>query len=387
MIKKYTSRLLWLIAAFVIVMNPSCKSKDKGQTEAPRFKVMQLKGSTVPIFLEMVGQAEGIPTIDIRARVEGYLMNWSFLEGSIVNKGQHLFGIERDKYQNNLDYATADLDNKTAAWELAKLNVTRLKPLLSTNAISQNDYDKAVTTEKQDRASVASAVAQLDQAKLNLSYTEMTSPITGYIGSVQVRPGNLVGAGESTLLATVSAVDPMYVNFQMNETDYLSIMRYVSLHKIELNKEGPIKAYITLADKKKYPIPGEIDFIDRNINPTTGTIALRAKVANPNQIIKPGNYCQVQLVVTQKDSAVVTPQSALSIIQGKYFAFEVGPDNKVNRVPVMTGRSFENKIVINSGLKPGSRIMLEGFQKFQEGMTIQPVMVPDTLSVPTPGGL
>ena len=215
----------------------------------------------------------------------------------------------------------------------------------------------------------------------------MTSPITGYIGSVQVRPGNLVGAGESTLLATVSAVDPMYVNFQMNETDYLAIMRWVSAHKVVLSKNGPIKAYFTLADKKRYPIPGEIDFIDRNINPTTGTIALRAKVSNPEQIIKPGNYCQVQLVMSEKDSTVVVPQSALSIIQGKYFAFEVGTDNKVNRVPVNIGRSFENKIVITAGLKPGSRIMLEGFQKFQDGMTIEPVIVNDTLTVPGPGGM
>ncbi|MCX6285973.1 MAG: efflux RND transporter periplasmic adaptor subunit [Bacteroidetes bacterium] len=387
MTEKYTSHLLWLIAVIAILITPACKSKDKGPVQAPEFKVMQLKGSTVPIFLDMVGQAEGIPTIDIRARVEGYLMNWSFEEGSMVHKGQHLFTIEKDQYQNTLDYSKADLDSKTAAWEKAKLDVARLKPLLATNAISQNDYDVAVTTEKQTRAAVASSKADLEQSTLNLSYTDMDSPITGYIGSVQVRPGNLVGRGESTLLATVSAVDPMYVNFQMNETDYLAIMRYVSNHKGQLLKHGPIKVYLTLADKKKYPISGDIDFMDRNINPNTGTIALRAKVANPDHIIKPGNYCQVQLVLGERDSTVIVPQSALTIVQGKYFAFEVGPDNKVNRVPVAIGRSFENKIVVNAGLKPGSSIMLEGFQKFQEGMTIKPVLMPDTLTLPGPGAL
>jgi membrane fusion protein (multidrug efflux system) len=384
---KYFPGLLMALTFGLIFLLPACKSKNTGPTEAPEFKVMQLKGSTVPFFLDMVGQAEGIPTVDIRARVEGYLMNWSFEEGSIVRKDQLLFTIEKDKYQNNLDYAKADLDSKTAAWEKAKLDVARLRPLLSTNAISQNDFDVAVTTEKQTRAAVASAKADLDQAKLNLSYTDMTAPITGYIGAVQVRPGNLVGRGESTLLATISAVDPMYVNFQMNETDFLSIMRYAQTHKGELTSNGPIKVYLTLADEKKYPIPGEIDFIDRNINATTGTIALRAKVSNPQGIIKPGNFCKVQLVLGERDSMVVVPQNALTIVQGKYFAFQVGDSNKVTRVPVKTGMSYENKIVILGGIKPGNRIMLEGFQKFQEGMKIKPVMIPDTLTVPGPGAL
>jgi membrane fusion protein, multidrug efflux system len=385
--EKYFSWFLCFAMVIATLSFSSCKSKEKGPVTAPEFKVMTLKGSSVPIFLDMVGQAEGIPTIDIRARVEGYLMNWTFQEGSIVKKGQPLFMIEQEQYKNNLDYAKADLDNKTAAWEKAKLDVARLKPLLATNAISQNDYDVAVTTEKQTRAAVASSKADLEQAKLNLSYTSMDSPITGYIGAVQVRPGNLVGRGESTLLATVSAVDPMYVNFQMNETDYLAIMRYVSTHKGFLTKEGPIKVYLTLADKRKYPIPGDIDFMDRNINPATGTIALRAKVSNPENIIKPGNYCQVQLVLGARDSTVIVPQSALTIVQGKYFAFKVGDSNKVTRIPVLTGRSFENKIVINAGLKPGSKIMLEGFQKFQEGMKINPVMIEDTLTLPGPGSL
>jgi membrane fusion protein (multidrug efflux system) len=385
--EKYFSGFLCFAMIIATLSFSACKSKENGPVAAPEFKVMTLKGSSVPIFLDMVGQAEGIPTIDIRARVEGYLMNWTFEEGSLVKKSQKLFMIEQEQYKNNLDYAKADLDNKTAAWEKAKLDVARLKPLLATNAISQNDYDVAVTTEKQTRAAVASSKADLEQSKLNLSYTEMDSPITGYIGAVQVRPGNLVGRGESTLLATVSAVDPMYVNFQMNETDYLAIMRFVSQHKGFLTKEGPVKVYLTLADKKKYPIPGEIDFMDRNVNPGTGTIALRAKVANPDNIIKPGNYCQVQLVLGAKDSTVIVPQSALTIVQGKYFAFVVGDSNKVDRVPVLTGRSFENKIVINAGIKPGARIMLEGFQKFQEGMKIKPIMVEDTLTLPGPGAL
>ena len=166
------------MACFVMLLalflNPGCKSRQKGPAEAPEFKVMQLKGSTVPIFLDMVGQAEGIPTVDIRARVEGYLMNWSFEEGSMVKKGQHLFTIEKDNYQNNLDYAKADLDNKTAAWEKAKLDVARLKPLLATNAISQNDYDVAVTTEKQTRAAVGSS-------KLILNRPSSTFPIPTWI--------------------------------------------------------------------------------------------------------------------------------------------------------------------------------------------------------------
>ena len=179
----------------------------------------------------MVGQAEGIPTVEIRARVEGYLKNWSFEEGSIVKKGQLIFTIEQDNYINNVAFAQADLASATAAWEKAKLDVARLKPLVATKAISQNDFDVAVTTEKQTHAAVQSAEANLAQAKLNLSYTTMYSPITGYIGAVQVRPGNLVGRGESTLLATVSAVDPMYINTQMNETDYLKIMKFYEAHK------------------------------------------------------------------------------------------------------------------------------------------------------------
>ena len=143
----------------------ACKSKKQEEQAPPPFKVMEIKAIKVPIYIQTVGQAVGIPTVEIRARVSGYLKTWDFKEGSIVKNGQTLFTIEPDEYINNVASAKADLENKTAAWEKAKLDVARLKPLLSTNAISQNDYDKAVTTEQQDRAAVASAKANLDQAK------------------------------------------------------------------------------------------------------------------------------------------------------------------------------------------------------------------------------
>jgi membrane fusion protein, multidrug efflux system len=385
MIKKF-SRLIFMFGFLIptsLWIITGCNSGSKPESEIPAFKVMQIKGTPVPVYLSMVGQAIGIPTVEIRARVAGYLKTWTFQEGSIVEKGKVLFTIEQGEYINSLNYAQADLENKTAAWEKSKLDVARLKPLLSTNAISQNDYDKAVTTELQDRASVASSKANLETAKLNLSYTTIESPITGYIGACSVRPGNLVGKGESTLLATISAIDPIYVNFQMNETDYLKIIRFYNDHKDQFkDKNEAFKIYLTLSDKLPYKYEGTIDFIDRNVNTQTGTIAMRAVVANPDGLIKPGNFANVNLILMEQQNGIVIPQSATTQIQGKNFAFYVSSDNTVTRVPVILGRSIGSTFIVFNGLNVGDRIMLEGFQKFQEGMKIKPVIVPDTLTVP-----
>jgi len=379
--------LLLVISGVCMFSLSGCKSDKKVIQQPPSLHVMTIIGSTVPSYLEMVGQAEGIPTVEIRARVEGYLENWSFQEGSVVQKGQVLFTIEKDQYVNNVNYTQADLTNKEATWEYTQLNVARLKPLVATNAISQNDYDVAVTQEKQAKAAVASAQANLRQSKLNLSYTTISSPIKGYIGAVDVRPGNLVGRGESTLLATVSAVDPIYVNFQMNETDYLSIVRWMAENEDKIVKRGeaPIKVYLTLSDNKEYSIAGDVDFIDRNVDPATGAIALRAVFANPKGIIKPGNFAKVKLILNETEDAVVIPQSTIQQIQDKYFVFVLDTANHVSRVPVILGQYIGNMVVVNKGLEPGARILLEGYQKIREGMPVTPVEVKDTINVPRPG--
>ena len=382
--KSVSKRFLTLFVFLVVsgLLLTACKSKKEEVKAPPPFKVLEIKAKKVPVYVQMVGQAIGIPTVEIRARVSGYLKNWSFKEGSIVTKGQVLFTIEPDEYINNVANEKADLDNRTAAWEKAKLDVARLKPLLSTRAISQNDYDVAVTTEQQTKAAVASAKAGLDQAQLNLSYTTMAAPITGAIGACNVNPGNLVGKGEATLLTTVSAVDPIYVNFQMNETDYLKIMRYIEENLKTLNKENKSTVYLTLADKVEYNMPGKIDFIDRQVNTSTGTIAMRAVFPNTNGLLKPGNFATVNLVLMEREDGIVIPQSATTQIQGKVFAFLVNNENKVNRVPIILGRSIGQNFIVNNGLKPGDRIMLEGFQKFKEGMQIKPEIVQDTIQIP-----
>lgn len=381
--KKILDILFIILAGSFLLTAPGCKSGKGHLAQSPSLKVLDIKEVRVPVYLQMVGQAEGIPTVEIRARVEGYLQNWSFREGSMVKKGQVLFLIEKSQYVNSVDYAKATLDNMEASWEYAKLNVARLKPLVATNAISQNDYDVAVTQEKQAKAAAESARANLDQARLNLSYTTMVSPIDGCIGKVNVRPGNLVGRGESTLLATVSAVDPIYVNFQMNETNYLGLARWIAEHEEELKSqnERPVQVLLTLSDKQPYPLPGTVDFIDRNIDPSTGAIALRAVFPNPKKLIKPGNFATVQLIVNEKDDAIIIPQGAIQQIQNKYFAFRVNDSNKVHRIPVTTGQHIGNKVLITDGLKAGDRILLEGFQKFQEGMKITPVPMTDSIQV------
>jgi membrane fusion protein (multidrug efflux system) len=381
--RSFYKRILHVLIILVIpgILLFSCKTKVEEAKAPPVFKVMEIKGTKVPVYIQMVGQAVGIPTVEIRARVSGYLRTWDFKEGSMVNKGQNLFTIEPDEYINDVAFAKADLESKEAAWEKAKLDVARLKPLLSTKAISQNDYDVAVTTEQQTRAAVASAKSNLDQANLNLSYTTMESPIRGMVGVCSVNPGNLVGKGESTLLTTVSAVDPMYVNFQMNETDYLRIMRFIERHP-EYKKEVKFTLYLTLSDKEEYKFPGKIDFIDRAVNSATGTIAMRGIFENPDGLLKPGNFTTVNLVLMEQENGIVIPQSTTTQIQGKVFAFLVDNENKVTRVPVLLGRSTGPYFIVNNGLKPGDRIMLEGFQKFKEGMQITPEMVQDTITVP-----
>jgi membrane fusion protein (multidrug efflux system) len=377
----FTKAVLFGMAVItvIVLLLPGCKSKTEQKKEPPALKVLDIKGNTLPVYVQMVGQAVGIPTVNITARVEGYLQNWSFSEGSVVSKGSLLFRIEQDKYINDVSNCSADLESQTAAWEKAKLDVARLKPLLSTNAISQNDYDVAVTTERQTKAAVESAKAKLADANLNLSYTSITSPITGMIGKVNVNPGNLVGHGEATLLTTVSAVDPMYIDFQMNEADYLKIMRYLVEYKLQLKDvEKTFKVYLTLSDKGLYPFPGKIDFIDRAINPTTGTLAMRAEVPNADGLLKPGNFTTVNLILMEREGQILIPQSSTTQIQGKFFAFLLGSDNKVSRIPIVIGRSIGNKVVIAAGLKPGDKILLEGFQRFQEGMQIKPVIVADT---------
>jgi len=380
----FTKTIILATTVFITfgLLTTACKSKKQEKQAPPPFKVMEIKATKVPIFIQSVGQAVGIPTVEIRARVAGYLRTWDFHEGSIVKKGQLLFTIEPDEYINDVASAKADLENKIAAWDKAKLDVARLKPLLSTKAISQNDYDKAVTTEQQDRAAVNQAKANLDQANLNLSYTTMASPITGAVGACNINPGNLVGKGEATLLTTVSAVDPIYINFQMNETDYIKIMRYIDTHFEGKGSLESLTIYLTLSDKQDYDHPGKIDFIDRQVNTSTGTIAIRAIMANPQGLIKPGNFATVNLVLMEQENGIVIPQSATTQIQGKIFAFLVDNENKVTRVPIILGRSIGNNFIVMNGLKQGDKIMLEGFQKFKEGLQITPEMVQDTIKVP-----
>ncbi len=372
-----------LPAVICIIMATGCGNKNSKQQEIPKLKVLELKGVKVPIFLEMVGQADAMPTVALTARVQGFLQNISFTEGSIVKKGQLLFTIEPDQYKNNLDLQQAMLENSQASWEKAKLDVERLKPLLPTKAISQNDYDKAVTTEKECRANVASNKAQLETAKLNLSYTKIYSPITGYIGKASVQAGNLVGqAGGNNVLATVSAIDPIYFNFQMNENDYLWISKYLVKHKEEMEKDlkKPLNVFLFLADKQQYEHPGSLDFIDRNISIQTGTIAMRATFPNPESVIKPGSFGTVRMVLSEQEDAILIPQSALNQIQDKFFVFKLGAENKVSRIAVKIGRRIDNRVVIYSGLKAGDKILIEGFQKFEEGMQIDPIVVKDTVS-------
>lgn len=330
-----------------------------GKPAAPQLPPASVEVTTpvqrdVPVILELVGQAQGQQDVEIRARVEGYLESVNFTEGSFVKKGDLLYQIDPKPLQ-------ADLANVQARLTKAENDVARLQPLYAKQAVSRQELDNAI-------ASRDAARAQAELASLNLGYTTITAPIDGIVGITQVKAGNLVGRGESTLLTTVSRVDPIVFRVGISEAEYLK------LAKQRKPDEQPPERDISLqlADGSLYEHKGHFDAIERAIDPTTGTLAIQFSFPNPQRLIRPGQYGRVRVMVEKLPQALLVPQRAVGEIQGLYQLAVVGTDNKVSLRMVKVGPRVDNLWVISEGLQPGEQIVMEGLQRVRDGMTVVP---------------
>lgn len=386
----------------------------------PTVVVAEVLQKTVPIYLEFVARTAAVATVEIRARVQAYLQAQHFQEGTVVKQGQLLFTLDPQQYRAQLrqaeaqlakananlaqarekatvDTARANLEVAIAKLAKADQDVARLKPLAEKRAVPQRDYDDAVVSQQGATADVGSrkaaletaivnqkagieqaegiieqALAEVELAKLNLSYCTIRSPITGLIGERKVAPGNLVGRGEATLLDTVSSLDPIRVSLAISEAEYLA---YMATRKDAKGKPGQ-NLQLILADGSVFPHKGHAIIADRAVDEKTGTLSIIAEFPNPDALLRPGQFGRVRLAGRTVENALLVPQRAVTELQDAKAVYVVGPDGKVAMRTVQVTDRFENFFVVTGGVKPGERIIVEGVIKVRPGIVVQPTAAP-----------
>jgi membrane fusion protein (multidrug efflux system) len=344
--------------------------KPGAQAPAVEVVVAPVVQKDVPVTLEFVGQTAGFQDVEIRARVEGYLKTQDFVEGKTVKVGDLLYTIDPAEFEQRVARAEGEVASSKALHERAAGDVKRYGGLLSSGAVSQREYDTAVAAEKNAQGKLDSATAALEQAKLDLSYTKITSPVAGLAGQTKVNVGNLVGRGQNTLLTTISVIDPIKVRLSIKEPDFLRLAR----KKVQDMKEGepPPKRELemTLADGTVYPHKGEVLSVDRAVDQATGTVGFEVKFPNPDQILRPGAFAKIKAVTETQQGALLVPQRAVSDVQGQQFVAVVSAEKKVELRRVKTGVKLGSDWVIEEGLKPGETVVVEGVQKVRDGTVV-----------------
>lgn len=348
-----------------VLLASGCKKEQAPPPPPPTVEVMTVMQKDVPIYKEWVGTLDGSVNAVIRPQVTGYLIKQNYREGELVKKGQVLFEIDPRTFQASLDQAKAQLSQQQARHATTKANLDRIRPLAAKNAVSQKDLDDAVGAELSARSSVEAAKAAVEEAQLNLGFTKITSPVEGITGIAKAQLGNLVGPNMQTELTSVSTVNPIKAYINVSEREYLVV-----------NNSNPnpekIPLTLVLADGSTYPHKGNLALADRQIDPTTGTLKVGSLFSNPGNKLRPGGYGLVRAVMSVKKGALLVPQRAVTDMQGKYLVAVVSTDNKVNIRPVKVAERIGSDWIIEDGLKPGEKVVVEGTQKVKPDMVVVP---------------
>jgi membrane fusion protein (multidrug efflux system) len=349
----------------------SCSEPAKVvKAPSPAVSVYKVNTDEVGRHREFVARTQAFKEANLKARVEGELIERHFREGALVKKDQLLLKIDPANYETLLDQAKADLISKKSGKENAVRNLKRAKDLIGDGYISQSDFDRLTTEESQANASVKSAEAALKRAELDVSYTTILAPFSGRVGKVNYNVGNIVGPTSDTL-ATLTITDPIYVSFQVEEELYLN---YLQQHK---NSENPddvkIDLTLRLPNDTYYQENGQLDFADTKIEQGMGTVELRAKFANSNGIILPGLFVTLITESQKKESLAMVPQAAVQSNQQGKFVLIVDSSNTVKQRHVTLGRRINAMWVVLEGLEAGEQVIIEGLQKVRPGVLVNPV--------------
>ena len=367
-----------LLAAMVLASFSGCKEAAAPEAKPLEVPVVRVLQRDTPITAERVGQLYGAEDIEIRARIPGFLQGVHFKEGSNVSKGQLLYTIDPSEQQEQVARSEGDLASAKTRLVKAESDVKRYRPLAEMKAVSQADLDAAVAEEGAARGQVDAAQASLRFAKISLGYTRISSPIDGLIGMTQAKVGDYVGQYPNPIvLNTVSNVVSVQARFAITERDYLDLMRkFGPPHAGDDRRLHHDNIELLLADGSVYPHKGSLDFANRQIDPTTGTLQLQASFPNPDAVLRPGQYARVRVVIEVRKGALLLPQRAVQELQGQTMVSIVGPDDQVATRTIQTGPRIGSLVIVNSGLEPQDRVVLAGAQKIRPGAKVIPKEVP-----------
>jgi membrane fusion protein, multidrug efflux system len=353
------------------VMAAACAKKEAPPPPPTEVKVASVVQRDVPIYVEVIGQTRGSSEIEVRARVEGFLDSVNYREGTLVQKGQLMYTIDPRPLEASLAQSKGRRAEAEAQLARAKQDVVRYAPLVAKNAVSRQDYETAVQVQRAAEASLAAAEAAEKGADLDLSFTKVLAPATGIAGKTEVYPGTLVGRGQSTLLTRISEIGTIHVRVSVPEKDYIEYSR----RGAERRAAGapPLKFELILSDGTVHPEKGELVFVDRGVDAQTGTILVEVAFPNPGGVVRPGQFARVRVAIDEKKNAILVPQRSVTELQGVYNVAVVKPDDTVELRMVKAAERVGNLWVIDSGLKAGERIVVEGVQKVRSGSKVKPV--------------
>ena len=359
--------LLFLVGALVACEK---EAKPKVAPPPPEVKVAVVLQRDVPIHVEAIGETRGNTEIEIRARVEGFIDSVDYKEGSQVTKGQLLYTIDSRPFESRVTTSKAAQAESEAQLARTHQDVVRYEPLVAKNAISRQEYETAVSMEKAAAAAVDAAKSLVEQAKIDLSYTKVLAPEAGLAGRTEAYAGTLVGRGDSTLLTRISRIDPIHVRFSFPEKDYLAYARKRASAAGAKAESGGVPFELLMADGGLHPAKGTLVFIDRNVNAQTGTIMAEAAFANPDGILRPGQYARVRAVVEERKGAILVPQRCVQEMQGVFSVMALSAGDAVEQRLVTPAERIGPLWVITSGLKADDRVIIEGLQKVRPGMKV-----------------
>ncbi len=354
----------------------SGEKKDPPPPPPPDVSVIETQAQDVPLFQDFVGQTAGLKDIAIRARLEGFLEGIHFQEGSEVKKGSLLYTLESQPFEEKVATRMSQVAEVKTMLAKTKGDLDRIKPLAAINAVSQSDLDAAVAAYEATLSSLDAANATLRSAKIELGYTQIYSPINGIIGRTKAKVGDFVGKDPNpVILNTVSQVDTILVNFFITETQYLNLAHYIAKANAEQPQQLEDTLELILINGEVYDHKGRPDFIDREVDTTTGSMLVQASFVNPEKLLRPGLFAMVRIKVQDVKNAIMIPQRCVMELQGLFNVFVVDENNKIETRDVKIGSKVGSLWLISEGLKPGEKVVFEGLQKVKDGITVTPTIV------------